>query len=245
MDVLPAIDLRGGRVVRLSQGDYDRETAYGEDPAAVAREFAEAGARWIHVVDLDAARTGRPTNTSAVRAIAAEAAKVELGGGARSDAAVEGMLAAGASRVVVGSAALTDWDWFERLLGRRDMAGRVALGLDAREGRLAMHGWRERVDATAEEVAGRVRGWPLGAIIYTDIARDGMMSGVNVEATESVIRATDVPVIAAGGVASLEDVARCRSIGCLGVIIGRAYYEGRIDLAEACRAARAGEEDLS
>jgi phosphoribosylformimino-5-aminoimidazole carboxamide ribotide isomerase len=190
------------------------------------------------MVDLDAARTGRATNTGAVRAVAAAVdARIELGGGARDEAAIEAMLELGAARVVVGSAALRDWAWFEDLAARGDLAGRLALGLDARGGRLAVHGWTEELASTAVEVAARVRGWPLGAIVYTDISRDGMLSGANVEATAEVIAVTDVPVIASGGVGSLEDVRLCRRIGCAGTIIGRAWYEGRIDLAGAIAAA--------
>ncbi len=239
MDVLPAIDIRGGKVVRLSQGDYGQETAYGDDPSAAAKEFARLGARWLHVVDLDAARSGSPANTEVVRAVRrAVGTRIELGGGARTQAAIDGMLGLGVDRVVVGSAALGNWKWFEALIHRADLAGRIALGLDARDGRLAVHGWTERIEATAAEVASRVRGWPLAAIVYTDIARDGMLAGVNVPATEKLIHTTDVPVIASGGVASIDDVRRCKAIGCLGVIIGRAYYEGRIDLAEALRVAQ-------
>ena len=234
MEILPAIDLRGGCVVRLERGDYARQTTDADDPAAVAETFAEAGARWIHVVDLDAARTGRRANARSVRdVLRAVDVKVQLGGGARDEAAIDGMLADGAARVVVGSAALKDWAWFERLLRRGDLAGRIALGLDARDGRLAVQGWTEQTDATAAQVAARVAGWPLGAIVYTDIARDGMLTGVNVEATAGVIAATDVPVIASGGVACLDDLRACQRVGCAGAIVGKAWYEGRIDLAEA------------
>jgi phosphoribosylformimino-5-aminoimidazole carboxamide ribotide isomerase len=243
MEILPSIDLREGKVVRLSRGDYSQQTTYSTDPASVARAFEGAGAGWIHVVDLDAARSGQPTNTGAVAAIRkAVGAKIELGGGARSDEAVERFLAAGADRVVVGSAALKDWAWFEKLTRRGDLAGRLALGLDARKGLLAAQGWTDQTDVSAVEVAARVRGWPLSAIIYTDIDRDGLLGGVNVEATAALVNACDIPVIASGGVASLQDVLRCRGAGCAGVIIGRAYYEGRIDLAEAIRLARQGAE---
>jgi phosphoribosylformimino-5-aminoimidazole carboxamide ribotide isomerase len=239
MEILPAIDLRGGRVVRLERGDYDRQTTYGDDPAAVAETFLQAGARWIHMVDLDAARTGQRTNAEAVRAVLrAVQAKVQLGGGARDETTIDEMLTDGVARVVVGSAALRDWAWFEKLLRRDDLAGRIALGLDARDGRLAVHGWTEQIEATAAEIAERVAGWPLGAIVYTDIARDGMLAGVNVQATAELIAVTDVPVIASGGVASLDDVHACKRIGCAGAIIGKAWYEGRIDLAEACRLTR-------
>jgi len=234
MDILPAIDLRDGKVVRLRQGDYGAQTTYADDPVAVAKSFVAAGATWIHVVDLDAARTGRPTNTDAVAAVCkAVSARVELGGGLRDDATVEAALALGVHRVVVGSAALKDWEWFGGLVSRSDLAGRIALGLDAREGRLAVHGWTETTPTSALQIARRTRGWSLGAIVYTDIARDGMLTGVNLDATAGIVQATDVPVIASGGVSGLEDVVACRRIGCAGVVIGRAYYEGRIDLARA------------
>ena len=240
MEILPAIDLRGGKVVRLAQGDYDRQTIYHDDPVAVAKLFVQAGAKWIHVVDLDAARTGTPANAVAVRAVVQAVgadARVELGGGARDTAAVQRMLESGAARVVVGSAAMKDWAWFEVLVARGELAGKLALALDARDGRLAARGWTEQLETSAADLARRARGWPLGAIVYTDIARDGMLSGVNLQATAEIIRATDVPVIASGGISSLDDVRQCARIGCAGAIIGRAWYEGKIDLAEACLAA--------
>ena len=240
MEILPAIDLRNGKVVRLAQGDYDRQTIYHDDPVAVAKLFVQARAKWIHVVDLDAARTGTPANAGAVRAVVQAVgadASVELGGGARDTAAVQRMLESGVARVVVGSAAMKDWAWFEALVARGDLAGKLALALDARDGRLAAHGWTEQLETAAADLARRARGWPLGAIVYTDIARDGMLSGVNLQATAEIIRATDVPVIASGGVSSLDDVRQCARIGCAGAIIGRAWYEGKIDLAEACLAA--------
>jgi len=238
MDVLPAIDLRGGKVVRLERGDYARQKTYFDEPAAVAARLVAAGASWIHMVDLDAARSGTPANTDAVRSVLSVAGvRVQLGGGMRGEATIEAMLAEGVERVVVGSAALADWAWFERLAGRADLAGRLTLALDARKGRLAVQGWTEQLAATPVEVAGRVRGWPLGAVIYTDIDRDGMLGGVNIETTAEVVAATDAPVIASGGVAGIDDVLQCKRIGCGGVIIGRAYYEGKIDLAAACAAA--------
>ena len=240
MEILPAIDLRDGKVVRLAQGDYDRQTTYHDDPAAVARLFVQAGAKWIHVVDLDAARTGTPANAVAVRAVVQAVgadARVELGGGARDTAAVQRMLESGVARVVVGSAAMKDWAWFEVLVARGELAGKLALALDARDGRLAARGWTEQLETSAADLARRARGWGLGAIVYTDIARDGMLSGVNLQATAEIIRATDVPVIASGGISSLDDVRQCARIGCAGAIIGRAWYEGKIDLAEACLAA--------
>ena len=240
MEILPAIDLRDGRVVRLVQGDYERQTVYGDDAVSVAREFVSAGARWIHMVDLDAARTGRRTNAAAIAAVCGQvAARVELGGGIRDDAAAREALELGVRRVIVGSAAVEKWDWFAALAGRADMVGKVVLGIDARSGRVAAHGWTEQADMTVGELAARARGLPLAAIIYTDIERDGMLAGPDLETTAQLIAAAELPIIASGGVATLDDVARCRDIGCAGVIIGRAYYEGRIDLAQACELARA------
>ena len=242
MDILPAIDLRDGKVVRLLQGDYDRQVTYGDDPAAVAEQFVAAGAGWIHVVDLDAARSGLPTNTDSVRAICdavAGRAKVEFGGGVRDRDRIERMRDVGVSRVVIGSAAMKNPVWFRELLAGAGVPNEgIALGLDARDGALRAEGWTEQVDRTADAFAREVAGSGLGAIVYTDIARDGMLTGVNVEATQRVIDATDVPVVASGGVRSLEDVTACRNIGCAGMIVGKAYYEGRIDLAEACELAR-------
>jgi len=215
-------------------GDYDHRTVYGDNPAEVACKFVQAGARWIHVVDLDAARTGRPVNGPAVKAIReAVDVGIELGGGARDEAAIRTMLAGGADRVVVGSAASTNWPWFERLLKDRDLAARLALGLDARDGKLAVHGWADQVDTTPVELAEKTAGSGLAAIIFTDIGRDGILAGINVESTAKLVSVTDVPIIASGGVRSIRDVRLCRQAGCGGVIVGRAYYEGRIDLAEA------------
>ena len=242
MEILPAIDLRAGRVVRLQRGDYNLQTQYSDDPEAVASAFVSAGAAWIHVVDLDAALTGQAGNIAAVRQIrkaAGSGVKIEFGGGARTDEYIRSMLSEGIDRVVVGSAALKNWKWFENLLGRSEFAGKIALGLDARKGRLAVEGWTKQVEATAVEIAKSVRSLPLGAIVYTDIARDGMLSGVNVEATAEIIAASGQAVVASGGVADYDDIARCRQIGCAGMIIGKAYYEGRIDIAKAVELARA------
>ena len=240
MEILPSIDLRGGHVVRLAQGDYARQTVYGDDAVSVAREFISAGARWIHMVDLDAARTGRRTNADAIAGVCQEVqASVELGGGIRDDAAAREALELGVARVIVGSAAVERWDWFAALAVRADMAGRVVLGIDARPGRVAAHGWTEQAEITVGELAARAREIPLAAIIYTDIERDGMLAGPDLDTTAQLVAETGLPIIASGGVASLDDVARCRDVGCAGAIIGRAYYEGQIDLADACEIARA------
>lgn len=239
MEVLPAIDLRDGKVVRLAQGDYDRQTIYSSSPVEIAQAFADAGCRWLHMVDLDAALLGVASNLHAVAQVARSVdILVELGGGIRNDLALGRALETGVDRVVIGSAALEDWPWFESLLARPELNGKIALGLDAKNGRLAKHGWTEQVDLTAVEVARRVKGSSLAAIIYTDISRDGMLTGPNFEATREVIDATDIGVIASGGMSSVEDIARCRQIGCAGAIVGRAYYEGRIDLAQAMQTAQ-------
>ena len=239
MEILPAIDLRGGKVVRLSQGDYERQTTYADDPVSVARQFVSAGAGWVHMVDLDAARTGRRSNAEAVAAVCRSVpAAVELGGGIRDDEAVAAALTLGVARVIIGSAALKDWAWFESLVGRAEWAGKVALGLDARDGRLAVHGWTEEAGLTVAEVGGRARGLPLAAVIYTDIDRDGMLAGPDLARTGELMELCRLPVIASGGIRSLEDLARCRAAGCAGAIIGRAWYEGRVDLAAACTLGR-------
>jgi phosphoribosylformimino-5-aminoimidazole carboxamide ribotide isomerase len=241
MEILPAIDLRAGKVVRLQRGDYDRQTTYSDDPSAVAETFLSAGARWIHVVDLDAAKSGRQTNLAAVKAIlnsAGASAKVELGGGIRDEETIRSTLEMGVSRVVIGSSALADWAWFSDMAHRSEFAGRLALGLDARGGLLAVHGWTQQTQATAIDVASKVRTWPLGAIVYTDINRDGMLEGPNIPATAELVAATDVPIIASGGVSTISDVRECKRIGCAGAIIGKAYYEGKLNLADACAAGR-------
>jgi len=243
VDVLPAIDIRNGSVVRLQQGDYGRQKTYADDPPAVAERYIAAGASWLHVVDLDAARSGELTHTDVIEAICARArqagAKVQSGGGVRNSERIRRLQQAGAERVVIGSAAMKHWAWFAELLDDEAVpnAG-LALGLDAREGRLTAEGWTEALDLRAVDLAGRVRGSGLGAIVYTDIDRDGMLSGINAEATAEIIAATDVPVIASGGAGSLEDIRTSRRIGCRGVILGKALYEGRINLSEALAAAR-------
>jgi len=234
MDILPAIDLRDGKVVRLAQGDYDRQTVYSDRPADVARRFAAAGAAWVHIVDLDAARSGVLTNLDAIMAIReAVDCGLEVGGGARDDAAISRLLSLGADRVVVGSAAVKRWSWFESLLADRDLAGKLALDLAARDGLLTLHGWTETSELRAVDLAARVKGSGLGAIVYTDVLRDGVLTGPNLDALAGVVAATDVPVIASGGMSSLDDLTRCRALGCGGAIIGRAYYEGKINIEDA------------
>jgi len=238
--VIPAIDLKEGRCVRLRQGRMDEATVYGDDPAAWGRKFEAAGAEWIHVVDLDGAFAGAPRNAEAVTAIVrAVVAKVEIGGGIRDLDRIRAYLDAGAARVILGSAAVRDPD----LVGKAAAAypGQVAVGIDAVRGRVAVQGWAEVTDVNAAELARRMGAQGACAIIYTDIDRDGMQSGVNLDATREVAGAAGVPVFASGGVATLDDVRALLPLaadGVAGVITGRAVYEGTLDLAAAIQLGR-------
>jgi len=235
--ILPAIDLRGGQCVRLQQGDYSRETVFGADPAAMARRWVEQGASYLHLVDLDGARDGRPINGPSVRAIVAAAGvPCQLGGGIRSEADIEEALGWGVTRVILGTRALQDPAWCEVICRR--FPGRIALGIDARQGKVAVHGWREVSERSALDLARQCADWPLAALIYTDISRDGMLQGPNVEATAEIAAAVHFPVIASGGVTTLDDISRLAESGLYGCIVGRALYEGRLDLAAAIARAR-------
>ena len=231
IDLYPAIDLRDGKVVRLLQGDYDQQTTYGDDPVAVALSFAEAGARWIHVVDLDAARSGSPVNRPVVAAIAAALggrASVQTGGGVRTVGDAQLLADAGVARVVMGSAAVAD----PSLVDAASKVVPVAVGLDHRNGEVAVHGWTEGSGVQLSDALG----WfpSAAAFVITDIARDGMLTGPDVDGLAAAARATSVPVIASGGVSSLADVAALREVpGVAGVITGKALYEGRFTVAEA------------
>lgn len=238
MDILPAIDLREGKCVRLLQGDYSKQINYSADPVAVAQRFEGAGAGWLHVVDLDGAREGTLRNMAVIERMVREThLRVEVGGGLRDTQVIEELLKVGVARCVVGTRALEDWDWFRGLVHRPDMHGRIALGLDARQGQLAVKGWTEQTRETALQVAERVADWPLAAIIYTDIGRDGMLLGPNVEAVKILADFSKIPVIASGGVTDIEDVRRLSALPLLGIIIGRAIYEGQLELGEAVRLA--------
>lgn len=231
IELYPAIDLREGRVVRLLQGDYDRQTTYGDDPVAVARSFAEAGAAWIHVVDLDAARSGSPVNRPVVAAIAAAlagAARVQTGGGVRSVDDARALAEAGVARVVMGSAAVAH----PELVAHASAIVPVAVGLDHRDGEVAVHGWTRGSGVALADALG----WfpTAAAFVITDIARDGMLGGPDVQGLAEAAAATSIPVIASGGVSSLADIAALRAVpGIAGVITGKAVYEGRFTVAEA------------
>ena len=226
-ELYPSIDLRGGRVVRLHQGDFDQETVYGDDPLAVARSFEGAGAPWIHVVDLDAARRTGSNRETVVAIAGAVSVPIQTGGGVR-DAS---LLDAGVSRIVLGSAAIEDPDLVPRLAA--EYPGRIAIGLDHRDGELRYRGWEEATGRRLLDVASELAVPGVAAFVVTDISRDGMLVGPDVDGLGAVQRATTVPVIASGGVRSLADVVALRDLGLAGVIVGKAIYEGRFGVDEA------------
>ena len=212
MYIFPAIDLLNGKCVRLVQGRYDRVLEYERDPVEVAEWFRDAGAEWLHVIDLQGARCGALMNLEALERIAATGAKVEFGGGVRDEHAIQSALDAGAQRVLIGTRALEDWDWFKSVVHQERFAEKLSLGLDARQGKLATHGWTKDTDQSAIEIAERAAGWPLAAICYTDIGRDGMLLGPNIDAIRVLAGSSAVPVVAAGGVTDLEDVRRLAAL---------------------------------
>jgi len=236
VEIWPAIDLRGGKCVRLQQGDYDRETVFGDDPAAMALHWGKLGAQHLHLVDLDGARAGRPANLQSVRAIV-EAVDIpcELGGGIRNEETIRELLDLGLSRLVIGTLALREPDWFREMCGK--FPGKLVLGIDAREGRVATDGWLETSDVKATELAAQFAGEPIAAVVYTDIATDGMLRGPNLPAMAEMQVAVAWPVIASGGVTAKENVARLAAAGMAGCIIGRALYEGTLTLPDALAAA--------
>ncbi|MFC3125243.1 1-(5-phosphoribosyl)-5-[(5-phosphoribosylamino)methylideneamino]imidazole-4-carboxamide isomerase [Pseudoroseomonas globiformis] len=235
--LFPAIDLKAGQVVRLKRGDMEQATVYG-DPAEQARLFDEAGFEWLHVVDLDGAFAGRPANAEAVAAILASTRRpVQLGGGIRDMPTVEAWLARGIARVILGSAAVKD-PGFARAACRA-FPGKVAVGIDAKEGMVATEGWAEVSSISALDLALRFEDAGAAAIIHTDIDRDGMLGGVNVAATAEIARRVSTPVVASGGVAGVADITALRAAGSVaGTIIGRALYDGRLAPDEAMAAAR-------
>ncbi len=238
MQVIPAIDLRGGCCVRLRQGDYDQETIFCDDPAAMAARWEGEGATRIHLVDLDGAKAGRPVNVEAIRAILARVkVPCQLGGGVRDRETIAAWLDAGLERVIVGTQALKDPTWFRAMA--RTYPGRLVLGLDARNGRVATEGWLNVSSVEAATLAEQFDDLPLTGVVYTDIARDGMLEGPNLAATEALALRLKTPVIASGGVGTLEDLARLAALPIAACIVGRALYEGRFRLSEARE--RAGE----
>ena len=241
--IFPAIDLKDGQVVRLAEGDMDRATVFGDDPAAQARAFAAAGADWLHIVDLNGAFAGAPVNADAVRAILrAFPGAAQVGGGIRTRATIDHWLELGVARVVIGTAALKDPD-LVRWAGRV-YPGRIVVAVDARGGFVATDGWASVSDMPIADLARRFEDAGVAAVLFTDVGRDGLLKGVNVEATRALAEATSLPVIASGGVAGLGDIdallnAQEEARGSIaGVIVGRAIYDGRLQLEDALRLAR-------
>ncbi|MBA3336753.1 MAG: 1-(5-phosphoribosyl)-5-[(5-phosphoribosylamino)methylideneamino]imidazole-4-carboxamide isomerase [Chloroflexia bacterium] len=235
MILYPAIDILGGKCVRLVEGDFDRETTFDADPVDAALRWQAAGASWLHVVDLDGAKSGEPVNVESVRRVcAAVAIPVQLGGGLRTEAHLEAAFAINVERAVLGTTAVSDPGYVARSVAR--WGDRIVVGLDARDGQLATHGWRNQSDVSAVSTA---REWERAGVrhfIFTDIRRDGTLAGPNLTALVELIAAVDADVIASGGVAEIDDLTALRNIGVAGVIIGRALYDGRIDLREAVAA---------
>lgn len=237
LTVYPAIDLKAGEVVRLAEGDMDRATVYASDPAAQARTFAEAGAQWLHVVDLDGAFAGEARNASAVEAIlAATPARVQVGGGIRTMASIDRWIGLGVARVIIGTAALSDPGLVRA--AARDHPGRIVIAVDARDGMVATRGWADVSDVPVADMGRRFEDAGVAALLFTDVGRDGLLRGVNIEATAALARAVKLPVIASGGLADIAEIRTLRlKPGIEGVIAGRSLYDSRIDLAEALRVA--------
>jgi phosphoribosylformimino-5-aminoimidazole carboxamide ribotide isomerase len=240
MILFPAIDLKEGLVVRLEQGDRTRATVFHRDPAAQARAFEQQGFEYLHIVDLDGAFAGKPVNAAAVdRILESVSIPVQLGGGVRDTATVEAWLDKGVTRVIIGTAAVRDPPFVKQ--AARDYPGKIAVGLDARNGKVAVQGWAETSELSALEIARRFEDVGVAAIVYTDIARDGMLKGLNLDATIGLADAISIPVIASGGLASIEDIKallgpRARKLE--GAIAGRTLYDGRLDVAEALKLIR-------
>ena len=241
MQIYPAIDLKQGQGVRLLYGDFDKMTVYAPDPALQAQAFLEAGCSWVHVVDLDGAVDGESGNRAAVEAILATGAQIQLGGGIRNMASIEGWLEAGVKRVILGTAALKD----PALVKAAALAfpGQIIVGADARDGRIAAEGWIETSDVPVFELVQQFEDCGVAAVVFTDISRDGALTGVNAEATAELAKSVSIPIIASGGVKNLDDIKACAALehtGIEGVITGRAIYDGRLDLREAIAAAGGG-----
>ncbi len=240
MEIIPAIDIRGGRCVRLEQGDYDRETVFGDDPVAIAKRWQDTGARRLHVVDLDGAREGRPQNEDAIRAILASAVKpAQIGGGIRDIATIQGYLDAGADRVVLGTAAVKDQTTLMNAIVL--FRERIVVGVDARGGVVATGGWLETSAVSATDLVKQLSEMGVARIVYTDILRDATLTGPNFEAVAGLLEAisglpSPVSVIVAGGVSSIDDLRRLSALDVEGAIVGKAIYTGNIDLAEAIAA---------
>lgn len=240
MYVIPAIDLIDGKCVRLIKGEYNSQITYEKDPVEQTNQFASAGAKWLHIIDLDGARLGKPINTATIaRIIELGGLKIEVGGGIRQEQSIKQLFDIGAQRVIIGTKAISDFEWFAAMTEK--YSGKIALGLDARGSKLATEGWTKEGSQTVLEFAIKAAKLPLAAIIYTDITKDGMMTGPNLDRTKQIADAVDVPVIASGGVNSIENIKKLMQLENIeAVIIGRALYEGTLRLTDAIKATQAG-----
>ena len=236
MYIIPAIDLLGGRCVRLVQGEYNRYINYEDDPAKKALEFRTAGAQWLHIIDLDGARLGRCVNCDTIREIVQEAKdiKIQVGGGIRDRDSITKILDMGVTRVILGTKAVSDFEWFSAVA--KEFAGKIVLSLDARGSKIATDGWKKDSSYEVIDLAKKAADLPLAAIIYTDINRDGMLAGPNIERTKALAEAINIPVIAAGGVTTIEDIEKLAQTNVISAaIVGRSLYEGTMNLAEAIK----------
>jgi phosphoribosylformimino-5-aminoimidazole carboxamide ribotide isomerase len=237
MYIIPAIDLIKGKCVRLIQGQYNRQINYEDDPVKQAKDFILSGAEWLHIIDLEGAKTGEPVNTDSIAAIASLGKlKIEVGGGLRDKTSIKQLLDMGVERVIIGTKAVSDFAWFSRMAEK--LSGKIALGLDGRGSKVATHGWTQDSPQLLLDFAAEAAQLPLAAIIYTDITKDGMMAGPNFERTKALIDAVDIPVIASGGVNSIEDIRKLSELGAAAAIIGRSLYEGKLKLTDAIKAAK-------
>ncbi|MHC4712492.1 MAG: 1-(5-phosphoribosyl)-5-[(5-phosphoribosylamino)methylideneamino]imidazole-4-carboxamide isomerase [Planctomycetota bacterium] len=236
MIVIPAVDIKGGKCVRLVEGREGTETEFADDPADAARRWIEEGAEYLHIVDLDGAFEGAPRNFEKVTEIIRDSpVGVEFGGGVRETSVVKALIEAGVDRVIVGSALVDNREWAEEMM--REFPLGVAVGIDAREGKVAIHGWTEVTDVDAFDLARECEAAGAAAVIYTDISRDGKMEGANLDAMRQMVEMVQIPVVASGGVTTIEDIANLTAAGLNACIIGTALYEGRIGLKEAMEAA--------
>ena len=238
MELLPAIDLRGGKVVRLYQGDYDQMTVYGDDPAAQAKAFAAAGARNLHVVDLDGAKDGTTANFDVIqRIVKATGLSVEVGGGIRSEERIKRYLDLGVERCILGTIAVKDFGFTAKMA--QTYGKHIAVGVDARDGFVAINGWKERSEEKGVDFCRRLRDAGVQTVIYTDISRDGMLSGTNLEVYRTLREVEGLNIIASGGVSSMDDISALSDMGLFGAIVGKAIYTGAIELSEAIKLAEA------
>ena len=236
MDILPAIDLIGGKCVRLIQGEYDKQITYKDNPVQQALEFRQAGSDWLHIVDLDGAKAGSPINIESIKAIADvdTGLKIEVGGGIRDEETIQKYVDIGIDRLIIGTSAVNRFDWFSEMAAK--FPGKLALGLDARGAEISVDGWTKSGAHQLSDFAAKAVNLPIAGIIYTDISKDGMLAGPNLQRTKGLVDAFDIPIIAAGGVTSTEDIVNLKKAGVSGAIIGRALYEGKLDLKDAIKA---------